>query len=150
MLTYGYVFEKAICGSSWELISGEINELLESIESHSLAGIREELSDVMVFVFAYFYFRFDSFYLRYFMHHFPVLPGFGLFSSLKFLKRIRTWEKVAGLYGVMFNKYFLKNGSNFREWKIVAAMKEMEIASGNIVRYSDICKLIISDGYSIL
>ncbi len=146
MITFAYLFDKTFNRVSDRLLGLEVEELKEAIRAGDLRGIREEWSDVCLFWVLRIYCQTERPWLRSLLGALPVLPGFGMYSALKFMRRIDTWAKIAQAHGVFFHKSLLVQGSNFlRPEKVKAAHAKMKGAAP--LNWPAIVQVLREDGW---
>lgn len=148
MITFAYLFDKTFNKVNDRLFALEVEELKEAIRERDWRGIREEWSDVCLFWVLRIYCQTSRPWLRDLLGALPVLPGLGMYSALKFMRRMDTWAKIAQAHGVFFHKSVLVQGSNFlNPEKVKAAHAKMRGAKP--LDWAAIVQILSADGWFV-
>ncbi len=148
MITFAYLFDRTFNKVNDRLLQQEVEELKEAIESRDWSGIREEWSDVCLFWVLRIYCQSPHAWIRRLIGALPVLPGFGMYSAIKFMRRIDTWAKIAQVHGILFHKSYLVQRSNFlKPAKVQAAHAKMAVHGAAPLDWSLVVKILSEDGW---
>lgn len=114
--TYGWMRSEVMASDlPWSYVIGEWQELLAEVRAGSLAGIREEWSDVTCCAGLYLAAR------GWLPGWMPILPGMGLYAARKFVARRAVWARIFAHHGAQFSRRYLTGGGNYAKLRKVKA-----------------------------
>jgi hypothetical protein len=99
----------------WDAFRDEFGELVEAVKNRDLENFKEEVHDSLY-----------SFYCALNTSTGINLPMFGIKSIDKILKRFEVWKVIFAENGLVFDKKYLFNGSNYE--KIAKVNKALDLA----------------------
>lgn len=107
--------EKAFGTINFSHVKGEIEEVLEAMQSRDWENFKEEVSDVACFVQVMIHRKVGV--------NWTMLIGDS--SAKKFLKRLEVWKDIFHREGLWFSPKYLVNGGNFKKPEKVRMAVEM-------------------------
>jgi hypothetical protein len=94
-------------------------EAKEFAQATSIPELYEEWNDVVLSL------QLALYYKNLWPGFFPILPGLGLATALKFERRCLVWEIIFRQHQLVFHRKYLHRGSNYqRDWKVREALTE--------------------------
>ena len=107
-MTY-YELERDVMAGpkSWNDLKAEAKEFLAEGRVLNWAGMREEWSDTVCFIFLFLMGKGLP------VGWLPILPGLGLYAAKKFNMRLYVWQIIFDHHGVQFEHRFTRYGGNY-------------------------------------